>query len=129
MTSTNTRTLDTIPDRQTLGRWGEKTAADYLESRGYRILARNWRTREGELDLVACQTDCLVAVEVKTRSGQGYGSPLEAITRRKARRLRRLLLEWVREHRPGAERLRIDAIGITVRPGELPGIDHLRGIV
>lgn len=129
MTSTNTRTLDVIPDRQTLGRWGERTAAEYLESRGYRILERNWRTRDGELDLIARDAECLVAIEVKTRSGQGYGSPLEAITRKKARLLRRLLLAWVRERQPSAARLRVDAVGITVRPQRLPEIDHIRGII
>ena len=129
MTSTNTRAARAVPDRQTLGRWGEKTAAEYLESQGYRIIARNWRTREGEIDLIAQHEDCCIAVEVKTRSGLGYGNPLEAITRLKARRLRRLLLSWARAERLGACRLRVDAVGITVRPGEQPRIDHLRGIV
>lgn len=114
---------------QTLGQQGEQAAADYLQSLGCRVLARNWRCgRQGELDLVVRDGDCLVAVEVKTRGGSGYGSPFEAITARKAARLRRLLHAWVREHRPGAERLRIDAVAIVLIPGEAPRIDHLRGI-
>lgn len=115
-------------DRRGLGARGEDLAAAYLAGRGYRILARNWRIREGELDIVAVDGGCIVAVEVKTRSGTGYGSPLEAITAAKASRLRRLLGEWVRAAAPGASALRIDAVGITLRPGERPRIDHLRGI-
>ena len=72
--------------------------------------------------------DAVVAVEVKTRSGAGYGTPFEAITMRKAGRLRTLLLGWVREHRPGAARLRIDAIAVTLAPEMAPRIEHLRGI-
>ena len=71
---------------------------------------------------------CLVAVEVKTRSGLGYGSPLEAITAQKAARLRRLLLEYVSLHGTSARRLRVDAVGVTLLPGMPPRIDHLRGI-
>lgn len=115
-------------DRRALGTRGEDLAAAYLAGRGYRILDRNWRIREGELDIVARDEDCIVAVEVKTRSGSGYGNPLEAITAAKAARLRRLLGEWVRTSGPGPSRLRIDAVGITLLPGERPRIDHLRGI-
>ena len=93
------------------------------------MLARNWRDgRRGELDLVVRDRDTIVAVEVKTRSGLGYGHPLEAVTARKSARLRRLLMSWVRENQPGQVRLRVDAIGITLRPGEHPRIDHLEGI-
>lgn len=111
-----------------LGARGEALAAAYLEGRGYRVLARNWRTREGELDIVAQDGDAVVAVEVKTRGGTGFGHPLEAVTARKAKRLRRLLLSWVRSERPGASRLRIDAIGITMRLGAPPRIDHVEGL-
>lgn len=112
-----------------LGAQGEEIAARYLEHRGYRLLARNWRDgRRGELDLIARDGGSIVAVEVKTRSGTGYGHPLEAVTARKAGRLRRLLLSWARQNRPGAARLRVDAVGITLRPGEQPRIDHLQGI-
>lgn len=113
-----------------LGARGEALAATYLaDTLGYEVLDRNWRSgRQGELDLVARDGHSIVAVEVKTRSGLGYGTPLESITLRKAERLRRLLLAWVREHRPAAGQLRIDAIGITLVQGENPVIDHLRGI-
>lgn len=113
---------------QTLGATGETIAAEYLAELGYHIIARNWRIRDGELDLIARDHDDIVAIEVKTRSGDGYGSPLASITAAKAARIKRLLLSWVRSERPRASRLRIDAIGITIRAGQRPRIDHLRGI-
>lgn len=122
----------TTTPRQALGARGETLAAAYLEARGFRILDRNWRCRYGELDLVARDDGsngrAIVAVEVKTRSGTGYGAPLEAVTARKAARLRRLLLSWLREHDERAPALRVDAIGIVLRAGADPRIDHLRGI-
>ncbi|MFT4231574.1 MAG: YraN family protein [Leucobacter sp.] len=118
----------TAAHNRSLGARGERIAAAYLEEHGYRIVGRNWRTRHGELDLVAHDDGTLVAIEVKTRSGAGYGHPLEAITLRKAARLRRLLLDWARAHDSRALGLRVDAIGITVYPDEDPRIEHLRGI-
>ena len=113
---------------QRLGAHGEQIATEYLEQRGYKTLARNWNVSHGELDLIMRDGDWLVAVEVKTRSGTDYGHPLEAITPTKAKRLRKLLLIWVRETKPGLAYLRVDAVGITLRPGERPRIDHLQGI-
>ncbi|MBL3698257.1 YraN family protein [Leucobacter luti] len=115
-------------ENRTLGARGEAIAADYLAKRGCRVLARNWHSAYGELDLVVCDGDTLVAVEVKTRAGAGYGDPLTAITARKVARLRRLLFEWSRTNRARGARLRIDAIGITIRPGQEPLLDHLRGV-
>lgn len=122
MTTTNTA------HNQALGAEGEALATAYLEARGYRILARNWRCRYGELDIVARDGEAVVAIEVKTRSGEGYGSPLEAITARKSSRLRRLLLEWARANGARRAPLRVDAVGITLRPGASPRIEHVRGI-
>lgn len=115
--------------KRTLGARGEMLAAEYLQGIGCEILARNWRFgRTGELDLVVREGDTVVAVEVKTRSGIGYGTPLEAITQSKAGRLRTLLLGWVRENRPGAARLRIDAVAVLLTADSAPRIEHLRGI-
>ncbi|MHA3724302.1 YraN family protein [Leucobacter sp. HY1910] len=132
-----------VSHNKAVGARGEAIAAAYLEGLGYRILDRNWYSRYGELDLVAAEGDMLVAVEVKTRTGLGYGHPLQAITQRKADRLRRLLLDWCRTSdanatgftdaagrpdRPWWANLRIDAIGIVLRQGLSPNIEHLRGI-
>ena len=69
--------------KDVLGRDGEQAAAEYLERSGLRILARNWRCSEGEIDIVAAERRVLVVCEVKTRSGTRYGTPLESISRAK----------------------------------------------
>lgn len=141
--------LEPTSHNRAVGARGEAIAAAYLEGLGYRVLDRNWHSRFGELDLVVVDPRgtegdaTLVAVEVKTRTGLGYGHPLQAITQRKADRLRRLLLDWCRcseanatgplndagqPTRPWWEHLRIDAVGIVLRAGVSPNIEHLRGI-
>lgn len=118
----------TAPHNQTLGARGEALAATYLEAQGFHILDRNWHSGHGEIDLVALDEGVLVAVEVKARSGTGYGNPLTAITARKTARLGRLLLDWARTHDVRNTGLRIDAIGITLRAAAAAQIDHIRGI-
>lgn len=118
--------------RLALGRYGEDRAVEYLRACGMRVLSRNWRSASGELDVVAAEGDALVVCEVKTRSGLGWGSPLDAITRKKQLRLRRLALEWLDAHsfepdrRPGV--IRIDAIGVLVPRRGAPVVEHIRGI-
>lgn len=102
-----------VDPRQELGRRGEQLAAEYLTGLGLVILDRNWRCREGELDLVA--TDGLGRVhfcEVKTRSGEGYGTPAEAVTRGKRRRIRRLATVWLQSHRVGWRPTQFDVISV-----------------
>lgn len=115
---------------QRLGRRGEEHAARFLERLGWRILERNWRSRDGEADIIALDTECdaLVVVEVKTRSGEGYGSPLETITYAKVRTLRHLAASYARERRSTARLLRVDAIGILWPYGAEPKVIHARGI-
>ena len=84
--------------KDVLGRNGEQAAADYLETEGFRILARNWRCADGEIDIVAMDRHMLVICEVKTRSGARYGTPLESVTRLKRNRLRRLAVRWLTAH-------------------------------
>ena len=115
-------------DRRELGAWGEALAAQHLESLGCEVLARNWRCREGELDLVALDGPDVVFVEVKTRSGVGFGEPSEAVGRVKARRIRGLALHWLADFRPaGSHDLRFDVVSIVRRPGCAPVLTHLRG--
>src|SRR5260221_12494933 len=80
--------------KDALGRQGEQLAAEYLQKAGFRILDRNYRCADGEIDIVAADRRKLVAREGKTRSGVRYGTPVEAVTRPKLRRLRRLAVHW-----------------------------------
>lgn len=112
-----------------LGRYGEDLAAQHLAAAGLEVLDRNWRCRAGELDVVAREPDgTLVFVEVKARSGTGFGEPAEAVSMVKARRIRRLACQWLEDHGPtGAPELRFDVISVIRRRGEAPRVTHLRG--
>ena len=114
-----------------VGRFGEQLAADHLIAAGMRILVRNWRCPDGELDIVAVDGRALVFVEVKTRSTTAFGLPSEAVTRDKLARLRRLAARWLVEHRElaaGGREVRFDVISVVrLAPGG-PSIDHLRGV-
>ena len=104
------------PDlRHTLGEAGERLAAEHLQRLGYRVVARNHRTRFGELDVVALDGQTLVFCEVKTRRA-GSGDPWAALHAGKQARVRRMACEWlVSVHdRPRSEDLRFDAIGVVI---------------
>ncbi|WP_246572184.1 YraN family protein [Kineosporia corallincola] len=112
-----------------LGRYGEELAAAHLEATGCRILARNWRCRLGEIDVVALEGQCLVVCEVKTRRSLAAGDPLESVTALKAGRLRRLAGAWLSTQQRFYPDVRIDVVGI-VRPASGPArLRHLKGVV
>jgi putative endonuclease len=111
-----------------LGRQGEQLAADYLKNAGLEILQRNWRCSQGEIDIVAADGRALVICEVKTRSDVRFGTPLEAITRRKAWRLRRLAAMWLVTQNVMFDEIRIDVVGVLrTAPGQF-SIEHVRGV-
>jgi putative endonuclease len=111
-----------------LGQYGERLAARYLGDRGMQVLERNWRCEHGEIDLVALDGDCLVVCEVKTRRSTAFGEPVEAVTWRKAARLRRLASAWLAAHDVRPAGVRIDVIGI-LRPANGPAaLRHVRGV-
>lgn len=114
-------------ERAALGAWGEQHAAEHYAARGAEVLARNWRCREGEIDLVVREPDgTLVFCEVKTRSGTGFGEPASAVDGRKARRIHRLACRWLVEQRPrGHAELRFDVVSVIGRPGVEPVLVHL----
>jgi putative endonuclease len=114
--------------KDALGKHGEHLAAEYLERAGFRILARNWRCADGEIDIVMADRRALVACEVKTRSGTGYGTPLEAITRQKVRRLRRLAVSWVAAHGVLFDEVRVDAVEVLRDRHGGYTIEHTRGV-
>jgi putative endonuclease len=97
---------------QASGAWGEDLALRYLLRRGYRLLARNYRKRRGEIDLIVTDDETLVFVEVKLRRSTGYGDPLEAVTSRKQATIRSLAEQYLAENQPEFETLRFDVIGI-----------------
>jgi putative endonuclease len=130
------------PDaRRELGRDGEQLAAEHLERLGFTILARNVRTRHGEIDLIAFDGHALVFAEVKTRRGRRHGpggaladEPLASLRARQRARLRRLAGAWLSTQRSGgtaapfAQEIRFDAIGIVLDgAGALLRLDHLEG--
>jgi putative endonuclease len=119
------------PDRMELGRRGEDVAAEHLAARGLVVLDRNWRCREGELDLIAAEGDRLVVAEVKTRSGVGFGVPAEAVTAPKAGRIRRLAQRWLAERHAaggsGFAEVRFDVVAVLLAPGAAPRVEQYEG--
>jgi putative endonuclease len=113
--------------KDALGRYGENLAVDFLERSGLVIIERNWRCELGELDIIARDNADLVVCEVKTRRSIRYGSPLEAVSPRKIRRMRRLAIRWLEERTIHAEIIRFDVVGILAPVGEQPTIEHVRG--
>jgi putative endonuclease len=118
--------------RKALGRYGEDVAARHLADAGLAIVARNWRCRDGEIDIIARDGEVLVLCEVKTRRGIGFGTPLDAVTPRKARRLRRLAVRWLAEQRAsgadaGYPEVRFDVVSVLVPRRGGPVVEHLRG--
>jgi putative endonuclease len=100
-----------------LGRWGEARAARFLERRGWAILARNYRFGRREVDLVARRGDVVAFVEVKTRAGDGYGAPQEAITALKRREVEAVAARFLDRHGLQGLGVRFDAVAIVVRRG------------
>ncbi|WP_344971479.1 YraN family protein [Salinactinospora qingdaonensis] len=114
---------------QTLGRRGEEIAAGYLREEGMRILARNWRCRDGEIDIVARWGATLVVAEVKTRACTRFGSPLEAVTVAKRTRLRRLARNWsAAQRRPVPQRVRVDVVSVLLARDGCWYVNHHRGV-
>ncbi len=119
-----------VSSRQGLGSAGEELAAELLARQGYRILARNWRTRYGELDIIAYRNGVLVVCEVKTRRNGRFGGSLAAVTPIKLARARRLVNLWLLSQRPVDVRIdsiRFDVVGIDYDSGR-QRIRHLAGV-
>jgi putative endonuclease len=116
--------------KDVLGRFGEELATRHLVASGAEILDRNWRCREGELDIVALDAGTLVFCEVKTRTGTRFGTPAEAVGPRKAARIRLLATRWLAAHPRSRGPLRFDVLAVTReaaagQPGSVR-VDHRR---
>ncbi len=108
-----------------LGANGERLAANWLEARGYQIIATNWRCAYGEADLIAELADELIFVEVKTRRGEALGTPEEAVTATKHRKLIATAQTYLMEHHTEERPFRIDVIAVQLTPaGRLVEIRH-----
>lgn len=103
--------------KQQVGRWGEEVAARFLEERGYRILARNLRTAYGEIDLIVEKEGMTVFVEVKARTGEGFGRPEEAITPSKRSHLINAIQAYWQAQPEGQSGWQVDVIAVQGRPG------------
>ena len=116
------------PDaRRARGARGEALAADHYVAAGYEVLARNWRCRQGELDLVVHRDRVLVFCEVKTRSSDRFGLPIEAITREKRQRIRLLAGRWLDEHKPVVREVRFDVASVLLAPDGIAVVDVMEG--
>ena len=116
--------------RAQIGALGEQLAVDHLTSQGLTVLARNWRCRYGELDVIAVDTavGAVVFVEVKTRTSDRFGGVEQAVTPQKVRRLRRLAGLWLAAQDRGWSKVRIDVVGVRIGRGPTPEITHLRAV-
>ena len=98
--------------RREVGGRGEDLAAAWYVSNGYEVVDRNWRCRYGELDLVLRSGRTVVFCEVKARSGVGYGTPAEAMTRDKKQRIRFLAARWLEDAKPRPGEIRFDVVAV-----------------
>lgn len=111
-----------------LGRLGEDLAAAHLARLGLTVLERNYRSRQGEIDIVARDGNVLVICEVKTRSTDLFGHPLAAVDHRKLRRMRKVAMDWVSERGVWPSAIRFDVIGIVESSPGRPVLEHLRDV-
>ena len=107
---------------------GEDLAAAYLRKKNYRILQQNFRSRTGEIDIVAISQNTLVFVEVKSRWSVEYGSPLEAVTPKKLKKIIKTAQYFKLLNPETPDLLRIDVVGIDFTRGQSPQIDHIENI-
>jgi putative endonuclease len=98
--------------RRQVGDAGEDAVADWYRAAGFAVVARNWRVREGEIDLIARRADVLVFCEVKTRRSDAFGIPAEAVTFRKQARIRKLAALWLATNRGVAGEVRFDVASV-----------------
>jgi putative endonuclease len=113
--------------KQAVGAYGEQVAVQHLLATGMAVLDRNWRTATGEVDIIARDGDVLVLCEVKTRRGLGFGTPAEAVDRRKVARLRRLAVEWLATTGVHPREVRFDVVEVYFRPGRPPRVVRIEG--
>ena len=110
--------------KQVLGKEGERVAERYLKKKGYVVVERNYRCAVGELDLIVLDKRVVVFVEVKTRTGHGFGSPLEAVAYRKQKKMIQTAQFFLSQKRLHQRDARFDVIGVSW-PGLEPVVEHI----
>jgi putative endonuclease len=112
--------------RQKLGKFGEQAALDYLQNLGMKLFEKNFRIRAGEIDLIMWDKDVLVFVEVRTRSNDAFGLPVETIDRTKRGKIVKTARHFLAKRKISPEiRCRFDLVGILTLPGKPPKINHI----
>ncbi|GIG86559.1 YraN family protein [Plantactinospora endophytica] len=112
--------------RQAVGAYGERCAVRHLVEAGLRVVARNWRCADGEIDIIAWEGDVLAFCEVKTRRSDTFGSAADAVVGRKAQRLRGLAAEWLRTSGAHPEQVRFDVVEVYPARRGPARVEHLR---
>ena len=112
-------------NKQQLGAFGEQAVHDFLIKNNIEVIERNWRIREGEIDIVALNPSGVFSfIEVKTRTSIAFGHPFEAINRDKARRLQRLALAWLATHGCFGCEYQIDVAAVLITTAGTPSIEY-----
>lgn len=115
-------------NRKELGKFGEELAAEYLAQKDIFLVAKNYRCRQAEIDLIALDGDELVFVEVKTRRSLQMGPGILAIDARKIQKIRLCIADFLHNHHFPHRSIRIDAVDILLTEGHPPSINHLRAV-
>ena len=110
--------------KQLLGKEGERLAEQYLKKKGYKVIERNYRCRGAELDLIVLDRRVIVFVEVKTRTGHGFGSPFEAVEFRKQQKMIQAAQNFLNEKKLHQRDARFDVVGISWPAGQ-PVVEHI----
>ena len=114
-------------ERCAIGRRGEETAMEFLVQKGFQIIERNFRTRFGEIDLVASENNELVFIEVRSRSSTKAGHPLETVNHRKQRQVMQMARAYLMvKHLSTSQLCRFDVVGIVWKKDKPPEIIHIR---
>jgi putative endonuclease len=112
-----------MKERKTLGDLGEQLAKNYLQKKGYKLIETNYRCHSGEIDIIARQKDCLVFVEVRTKSTLDYGTPEESLSAKKQAHMIKSAYHYLQNHRKLTENWRVDLVAV-----ELDALNKLKRI-
>jgi len=112
--------------KNAVGAYGERVAVDHLTRSGMTVIDRNWRCSAGEIDAILRDGETIVFAEVKTRRGDAFGTPAEAIGRAKQARLRRLAAIWLAQSQQRSPEIRFDVISVRPNPAGAAAVEHVR---